>query len=195
MSKSRYPQTPSQTVGPFFHFGMVEDGDENNLVSDAVKGERIVIRGRVLDGENEAVPDALVEIWQADANGFYDHPDDPHRENADPNFRGFGRSDTVSDGQFSFRTIKPGRVPFDSRRLQAPHISVRIFARGMLTHAYTRFYFSDEEEANEGDQILMMVEPERRHTMLLKRQPTGDPPVYVLDLKLQGTDETVFLDP
>jgi protocatechuate 3,4-dioxygenase alpha subunit len=174
---------------------MVEDGDENNLVSDAVKGERIVIRGRVLDGENEAVPDALVEIWQADANGFYDHPDDPHRENADQNFRGFGRSDTISDGQFSFRTIKPGRVPFDSRRLQAPHISVRIFARGMLTHAYTRFYFSDEEEANEGDQILMMVEPERRHTMLLQRQPNSDPPVYVLDLKLQGKDETVFLDP
>jgi protocatechuate 3,4-dioxygenase alpha subunit len=174
---------------------MVEDGDENVMVSDTVQGERIVIRGRVLDGEGEVVPDALVEIWQADANGFYDHPDDPHRENADPNFRGFGRADTVSDGLFTFRTIKPGQVPFDSRRLQAPHINVRIFSRGMLTHAYTRFYFSDEEDANESDQILNIVDPNRRNTMMLQRQPTGDTPVYVLDIKLQGEDETVFFDP
>ncbi|CAN5661520.1 protocatechuate 3,4-dioxygenase subunit alpha [soil metagenome] len=195
MSNSRLPQTPSQTVGPFFHFGMVEDGDENNLVSDAVKGNRIVIRGRVLDGEGEAVPDALLEIWQADANGFYNHPDDPHRENADPNFRGFGRADTVAEGQFSFRTVKPGRVPFDSRRLQAPHINVRIFSRGMLTHAYTRFYFSDEEEANSDDIILNFIEPERRPTVMLQRQDGSDPPIYILDVRLQGRDETVFFDP
>lgn len=174
---------------------MVEEGNENNLVSDAVAGERIVIRGRVLDGEGDVVPDALIEIWQADANGFFNHPDDPHRDSADPNFRGFGRADTVADGQFTFRTIKPGPVPFDSRRLQAPHINVRIFARGMLTHAYTRFYFSDEEEANENDQILNMVEPDRRRTLILQRQSTGDQPIYVLDVKLQGRDETVFFDP
>ena len=195
MSRSKLPQTPSQTVGPFFHFGMVEAGDENVMVSDIIKGDPIVIRGRVLDGEGEVVPDALLEIWQADANGFYDHPDDPHRENADPNFRGFGRADTVADGLFTFRTIKPGPVPFDSRRLQAPHINVRIFSRGMLTHAYTRFYFSDEEEANENDQILNIVDPDRRHTLILQLQPDSDPPVYVLDIKLQGNDETVFFDP
>ena len=195
MSRSRLPQTPSQTVGPFFHFGMVEAGDENVMVSSAVNGDPIVIRGKVLDGEGEVVPDALIEIWQADANGFYDHPDDPHRENADPNFRGFGRADTVADGLFTFRTIKPGPVPFDSRRLQAPHINVRIFSRGMLTHAYTRFYFSDEEEANESDQILNIVDPDRRHTLILQLQPDSDPPVYVLDIKLQGNDETVFFDP
>jgi protocatechuate 3,4-dioxygenase alpha subunit len=195
MSRSRLPQTASQTVGPFFSFGMVEKGDENNLVSEAVKGERIVIRGRVLDGEGEAVPDALIEIWQADANGFFNHPDDPHRENADPNFRGFGRADTISDGQFSFRTIKPGRVPFDSRRFQAPHVSVRIFSRGMLTHAYTRFYFSDEDEANASDTILNIVEPERRQTLILQRRESSDGAVYVLDIKLQGRDETVFFDP
>jgi len=195
MSNSRRPQTPSQTVGPFFHFGMVEEGDESNLITDAVKGERIVIRGRVLDGEGEAVPDALLEIWQADANGFYNHPDDPHRENADPNFRGFGRADTVAEGQFSFRTIKPGPVPFDSRRLQAPHINVRVFSRGLLTHLYTRFYFSDEEDANENDIILSIVEPERRHTLILQRRESDGIPTYVLDVKLQGRDETVFFDP
>ena len=195
MSRSKLPQTPSQTVGPFFHFGMVEAGNENVMVTDTVNGDPIVIRGRVLDGEGEVVPDALLEIWQADANGFYDHPDDPHRENADPNFRGFGRADTVADGLFTFRTIKPGPVPFDSRRLQAPHINVRIFSRGMLTHAYTRFYFSDEVEANENDQILNIVDPDRRHTLILQLQPDSDPPVYVLDIKLQGKDETVFFDP
>jgi len=195
MSRSRLPQTASQTVGPFFHFGMIEEGDENNLVNEAGQGERIVVRGRVLDGEGEAVPDALIEIWQADANGFYNHPDDPHHENADPNFRGFGRSDTQSGGQFSFRTIKPGRVPFDSRRFQAPHISVRVFSRGLLTHTYTRFYFSDEEEANASDTILNIVEPERRHTLILQRRESSDGAVYVLDIKLQGHDETVFLDP
>ena len=174
---------------------MVEDGDENNLIRGGTKGDQIIIRGRLLDGEGEPVPDALIEFWQADTNGFYDHPDDPHRENADPNFRGFGRADTVADGLFTLRTIKPGQVPFDSRRLQAPHINVRVFSRGLLTHAYTRFYFSDEEEANANDQILNIVELERRHTLILQRQPDSDPPVYVLDIKLQGQDETVFFDP
>lgn len=195
MSNAQYPQTPSQTVGPFFHFGMVPEGGANVLASDETHGERILIRGRVLDGEGVAVPDALLEIWQADANGCYNHPDDPRHAQADPHFRGFGRADTVDDGKFAIQTIKPGPVPFDGERVQAPHINVRIFSRGLLTHAYTRIYFSDEEEANAADPVLNLVDPERRHTLIARRQEQGGAPVYVFDIKLQGRDETVFFDP
>jgi protocatechuate 3,4-dioxygenase alpha subunit len=194
-SSERLPQTPSQTVGPFFHFGTVEKGNENVLVSDETRGDRIVIRGRVLDGEGEAVPDALLEIWQADAGGIYNHRDDPNHEHGDPHFRGFGRADTVRDGNFLFRTIKPGPVGYDGERRQAPHINVRVFSRGMLTHAYTRFYFSDEEATNAEDPVLNLVDPERRDTLIARRQPSEGVPVYLLDVRLQGRGETVFFDP
>ncbi len=195
MSNRDYPQTPSQTVGPFFHFGTVEKGDENILVNDETLGEQILIRGRVLDGEGEAVPDALLEIWQADANGHHNHPADPNHAHADTHFRGFGRADSVDDGRFTIRTIKPGNVPFDDERMQAPHINLRVFSRGMLTHAYTRLYFSDEMDANASDPVLNMIESERRATLIARRQNTAGSPVYVMDIKLQGRDETVFFDP
>ncbi len=158
-------------------------------------GERITIQGRVLDGEGEAVPDALLEIWQADANGFFHHQEDPHWENADPHFRGFGRADTSRRRPVHLPDDQAWPVPFDSRRSRRRTSTCAFFARGMLTHAYTRFYFSDEAEANANDQILNIVDPERRHTLILQRQGSSDPPVYVLDVKLQGKDETVFFDP
>jgi protocatechuate 3,4-dioxygenase alpha subunit len=193
--RERLPQTPSQTVGPFFHIGTVETRGEHVLVTDETRGQRIVIRGRVLDGEGEAVPDVLLEIWQADASGIYNHPDDPEHERADPHFRGFGRADTVKDGNFAFRTIKPGPVDYDGERRQAPHVNVRVFSRGMLTHAYTRFYFSDEESANAADLVLNLVDPERRDTLIARLQLSEGVPVYQLDIRLQGRGETVFFDP
>src|SRR5437016_3459168 len=154
-------QTPSQTVGPFFQFELIAGG-ANVLVNDNTTGQRILIKGLVLDGDGQPVPDAMVEIWQADAQGIFNHPADPRRAQADPYFRGFGRSDTLQAGQFTFKTIKPGGVPWDSEHDQAPHVNVRIFARGMLIHAVTRLYFSDEP-ANQTDPVLTSIaDAERR---------------------------------
>lgn len=191
----QHKQTPSQTVGPFFHYGLFTRGGENILVDDLTKGQRIIIRGQVLDGQGQPVPDAMLEIWQADVNGYFNHPADPHHDKADPHFRGFGRADTVNNGQFTFKTIKPGIVPFDAARNQAPHINVRVFSRGMLTHAYTRLYFSDEAEANENDPILNLVPEDRRHTLIAHPEETGDLPTYCFNILLQGEDETVFFNP
>src|SRR5262245_19241606 len=137
-------QTPSQTVGPFFHDGLFSNGDENILVNDQTKGQRILVRGQVLDGEGNPVPDAMLEIWHADSNGYFNHAADPNHGKADKDFRGFGRADTANQGHYVFKTIKPGRVPYDEEKQQAPHINVRVFSRGMLIHAYTRLYFADE---------------------------------------------------
>src|SRR5579863_5686260 len=131
-------QTPSQTVGPFFHYGLVFGG-ENILINILTKGEVIRITGHVFDGEGHPVEDALIEIWQADSQGIFNHPADPQHEKADREFRGFGRSDTRSG--FSFTTIKPGCVAWDDQHYQAPHVSVHVFSRGLLIHAYTRLYF------------------------------------------------------
>lgn len=187
-------QTPSQTVGPFFHYGLFSGG-ENILVDEQTRGKRIYIKGRVLDGEGKPVPDAMVEIWQADAQGIYDHPADPRHDRADKHFRGFGRADTVDDGQFSFKTVKPGRVPWDNQQDQAPHINVRVFARGMLTHALTRLYFSDES-SNQTDPVLNMIaDAERRRTLIAVLQESEDLPAYCFDIVLQGDSETVFFNP
>ncbi len=187
-------QTPSQTVGPFFHYGLITQADSHILTTDQALGERILIRGQVLDGDGVPVPDALVEIWQADAKGRFSHPADPEYAKFDPDFRGFGRADTVS-GQYAFMTIKPGCVPFDKHRQQAPHINVRVFARGMLIHAYTRLYFSDEEVANAADPVLTLVDEERRSTLIAVREDRGGLPVYHFDIVLQGNHETVFFQP
>src|SRR5579871_1631722 len=136
------PQTPSQTVGPFFHFGLKFD---NVLVDDQTRGQRIYIKGRVIDGDGQPVPDAMIEIWQPDAQGIFNSPADPRHADVDPHFRGNGRAETRPAGYFSFKTIKPGRVAWNEETLQAPHINVRVFARGMLLHAATRLYFSDED--------------------------------------------------
>lgn len=189
------PQTPSQTVGPFFHYGLIFGG-ESILAGDRTRGERIVIIGRVLDGNGEPVTDAMIELWQADAAGIYAHPDDPRSGQADPQFRGFGRSDTTHAGTcFRFETVKPGRVP-SAGVLQAPHVCLRIFARGLLTHLATRVYFSDESDANASDSILASVPPDRRKTLIATPDlPAGALTVYRLDLVLQGNAETVFFEP
>jgi protocatechuate 3,4-dioxygenase alpha subunit len=188
------PQTPSQTVGPFFHFGLVFPG-ENVLVRDGVRGERIVLTGRVLDGKAQPITDAMVEIWQADAAGIYGHPSDPHHREADRAFHGFGRSDTLHAGDtFRFETVKPGPVPQEGGPSLAPHLAVTIFARGLLTHLTTRIYFADEPAANAADPVLNGVPANRRATLLAVRE-AGPAAVYRIDLILQGEGETVFFEP
>lgn len=175
--------TPFQTVGPFFHFGLSFDGS-NRLKG---KGPRIVIEGAVTDGAGAAVPDAMIETWQADAGGRYRHPEDT-RGAADPVFDGFGRTATDAKGRFSLDTIKPGPVPGPGNRLQAPHLVVGFFARGLLTRLVTRIYF-DDEAANETDPILELVPGARAGTLVAKRIGDGR---YRFDIALQGKNETVF---
>jgi protocatechuate 3,4-dioxygenase, alpha subunit len=184
--------TPSQTVGPFFAFGLSNEGSEV-LVSDATQGQRIRIEGRVLDGAGVAIPDAMIEIWQANAAGRYDHPDDARSERPlDPTFHGFGRFGTDKDGRFHFVTVKPGAVPGIGNALQAPHINIAVFARGLLKHLWTRLYFADEP-LNANDPVLTLVGPARRKT-LVARRTNGKEPGYAFDLVLQGKDETAFFD-
>lgn len=188
-------QTPSQTVGPYFAMILARDGDER-LVTEKTPGEHIRIVGVLLDGHRNPIEDGLIEIWQADAAGRYRHPldgrDDPP---LDPGFTGFGRAQTrFEDGTFEFHTIKPGPVPARDAGQQAPHINVIVQARGMLNPSFTRLYFADEAEANEGDPVLNAVPPDRRGTLIAPRDDGGDVPVYRFDIRFQGADETVFLD-
>lgn len=185
-------QSSSQTVGPFFHIGLFHDG-ENILVNDSTRGERIVLTGCVYDGDGRPIPDALIEIWQADADGFFNHPLDPNHTAADQNFRGFGRADTLDGGNYFFRTIKPGAVAGREGTAQAPHINVRVFARGMLIHADTRLYFSDEP-ANATDALLNSIQESRRHTLMATQMSSDDLPTYRFDIQIQGEDETVFFE-
>ena len=191
-------QTPSQTVGPYFAYGLAAPqygypftGLASDQVADELTpGERIRIAGRVIDGAGTAIPDAMIEIWQADSEGRYAHPNDGRASNQ--RFRGFGRFGTGTDpeNRFVFNTIKPGAV--DSA--QAPHISVIVFMRGLLTHAYTRIYFSDEVEANARDPVLASVPAERRKTLIANRDETSAGTLYHFDIYMQGDDETVFFD-
>jgi protocatechuate 3,4-dioxygenase alpha subunit len=190
-------QTPSQTVGPYFAYGLTPEqyGYDFNelaggrLTDDETEGERIHIVGRVLDGEGNAVDDAMIEIWQADAQGRYAHPADPRGSNLA--FKGFGRYGTGTDPElrFMFDTIKPGSVEG-----QAPHITMCVMCRGMLSHAFTRIYFSDEAEANGGDAVLATVPGDRRATLIAEREETAAGIVYRFDVHLQGGHETVFFD-
>jgi len=176
--------TPSQTVGPFFAIGLPwEDGPD--VVPPDTPGS-FWIRGAVYDGMGEPIPDALVETWQADPNGRFDHPDDPRGRV--PGFRGFGRCPADINGLFGIRTVKPGRVPYNDGRLQAPHLVVSVFSRGLLDRVTTRIYFGDEIAANAEDPVLQAVPEERRHTIIAKPNPEG----YHLDIHLQGPNETVF---
>jgi protocatechuate 3,4-dioxygenase, alpha subunit len=186
--------TPSQTVGPFFHLGMDRPGWAD-LTADNPEGERIAIEGQVRDGDGAPVPDAVVEIWQANAAGRYNHPDDRRADKPlDPHFRGFGRAATDADGRFRFTTVKPGPVPGRGNALQAPHIEVALFARGLLKHLYTRIYFAGEA-LNTGDPLLTSIEDEAVRRTLIAAQPEpGNPALYRFDIVLQGDDETAFLD-
>ena len=187
-------QTPSQTIGPFFHMG-IPRGIENSLVDQNTHGERIRITGQIFDGEGQPIQDALIEIWQADSGGHFNHPADPNQTQADPHFRGFGRSDTVDEGRFWFQTVKPGLVPGHDGQMQAPHINVRVFARGMLIHAVTRLYFAGDP-TNQTDAVLNSIDvAARRQTLIATLESSGDIPTYRFDIHLQGELETVFFEP
>ena len=181
--------TPSQTVGPYFGI-MVRGRSECRQVSDATAGTRISVEGQLFDGDGNAIPDALVETWQADARGRYRHPDDPGADAADSTFNGYGWAHTGKDGGFRFETIKPGPVPAPDGGSQAPHIVVSVMARGILTRFVTRIYFEDDP-ATAQDPILALVPAERRHTLIARA--TGDG-VYLFNLVMQGAGETVFFD-
>jgi len=189
--------TPSQTVGPFFKYGLTPNGEyawndafTNSTLTPDVSGNRIRIEGRVFDGDGVAVPDCMLEIWQADAQGRFADPQDK-RALPNASFRGFARCGTDKDGNYAFETIKPGTVPDLDGKPQAPHILVAVFARGMLRHLYTRIYFSDEA-GNAADPVLALVPADRRATLTAVGE--AGKPVYRLDLRLQGDDETVFFD-
>lgn len=189
--------TPSQTVGPFFAYGLTaaQYGYDFGQVFDGVlalphaPGEHIVLEGRVFDGDGNPIHDAMVEISQADAQGRYPASAEEVRSSG---FRGFARAGTGTDPQnrFVFRTVKPGAEAPD----EAPHINVIVFMRGLLLHAFTRVYFSDEAEANGRDPALQAVPGARRHTLVAQRREEGGVGVYRLDIRMQGPEETVFFD-
>ena len=190
-------QTPSQTVGPYFAQGLLREGDKvftNVLVSEKTEGERIRIEGCVTDGEGQPIEDAMIEIWQANAHGRYRHPLDEQDKPLDPGFRGHGRAATDAQGNYRFETIKPGSVAGPNDTLQAPHINVIVFARGMLSHAFTRIYFEDEA-LNQNDPVLRSIDDEaRRNTLVAGREKSEGKIVYRFDIHLQGENETVFFD-
>ena len=198
--------TTSQTVGPFFQIGLARFYVDD-LSGPGVSGEVIEIEGRVFDGDGEPVPDGVIEIWQADAQGKYAHSefsnevesiqknDAQAKEHAQTQreqagFRGFGRVPTQPDGSFRFKTIKPGRVLAPDGTLQAPHIAVSIFTRGLLRRLVTRIYFPDEP-SNAEDFALKLIEAGRRHTLIAKKSRDG---WLEWNIVLQGADETVFFD-
>jgi protocatechuate 3,4-dioxygenase, alpha subunit len=183
--------TTSQTVGPFFKIGL-QWLYRDNLVGEGVSGERVTIQGRIFDGEGVPVPDAIVEIWQANAHGKYAHPEDTQDKPLEPGFKGYGRVPANSEGVFRFATIKPGPVPGPNGKEQAPHIAVSVFMRGVLRRLVTRIYFPDEAR-NAADFILNLVEPGRRQTLIAKKT-AGDLSVLEWNVVLQGPDETVFFD-
>jgi len=190
----KLPLTSSQTVGPFFGPALLcEDAIRNVLTQPETSGERIRIEGRVLDGDGMPVPDAMVEIWQANAHGRYNHSADQGHALLEPSFLGFGRSGTEEDGCYWFETIKPGRVPFYHEQFQAPHICVTIFSRGLLNHLVTRLYFEDEQ-TNAEDPILLRVPDERRSTLLARRGNREGMVVYRFDIVMQGAGETAFFN-
>ena len=181
-------QTPSQTVGPYFAYGLtaqqyhyphgqIVDGE---IVGEAVQG-RVRIVGGVFDGRGAAIPDAMIEFWQADSEGRF----------GAEGFGGFGRQGTGTDaeGRFIFETIKPGATAG-----AAPFITIVIFMRGLLTHVYTRLYFADEAAANAADPVLATVPAERRRTLMAAREKTSGGVQYRFDIHMQGVDETVFFD-
>lgn len=183
--------TTSQTAGPYLRIGLDWLITEN-LAGPDVTGERVTIQGRVTDGEGKPVNDAVVEIWQANAHGRYAHPDDDQNKPLEAGFRGFGRSGTDEHGAFRFHTIKPGRVPGPDGRLQAPHIVVSVFMRGLLKQLVTRIYFPDEP-ANADDPVLALVPAERRGTLVARKKDQA-PGALEWNIVLQGEDETVFFD-
>lgn len=198
-------ETPSQTGGPYVHIGLLpqqanievfENNFNNQLVKENTLGERIRLEGQVFDGLGLPLRDVLIEIWQADANGVYPSAADIQGKVVDPNFHGWGRTGAdFETGFWSFNTIKPGAVPGRKGTTQAPHIALIIFARGINIGLNTRVYFDDEAEANAQDPVLKGIEwAPRRQTLIAKREERDGEVVYRFDIRIQGEDETVFLD-
>lgn len=200
-------ETPSQTAGPYVHIGLIphqagfdifERPFSNVLAGPDTQGERIVIEGRVLDGLGSACRDVLVEIWQANAAGRYNHAADPQNDKSlDPDFRGWGRTGTAFDtGVYRFETVKPGPVVGrNGHRPMAPHVNFWLAARGINIGLSTRMYFADETALNDADPVLRMIEPAvRRASLLARREERDGAAVYVFDIRLQGDGETVFFD-
>ena len=202
----RLPATTSQTVGPYFQIGLARFYVDD-LTGPGVSGEVIEITGRVFDGDGQPVPDGVIEIWQADAEGQYTHSEflhelenvqtsdmhttqHPRAQREESAFRGFGRVPTEADGSFRFKTIKPGRAPAPDGTLQAPHIAVSLFTRGLLRRLVTRIYFPDEP-SNAEDFALKLIEEGRRHTLIAKKVRDGR---LEWNVVLQGAEETVFFD-
>ncbi|WP_349364930.1 MAG: protocatechuate 3,4-dioxygenase subunit alpha [Roseitalea porphyridii] len=197
-----FKETPSQTAGPYVHIGLnpnvtgihgvYETDLGHDMKTGTVRGEEIIVTGTVFDGLGAPVRDVVLEIWQADAGGLFNSPVET-RGKADPSFTGWGRAAAdLQTGQFRFDTVKPGRVPWRDGRLQAPHISVWIVARGINIGLHTRLYFADEAEANAQDPILTRIEHQHRlPTLLAERTGEGE---YRFDIRLQGEGETIFFD-
>jgi protocatechuate 3,4-dioxygenase alpha subunit len=183
--------TPSQTVGPFFHIGCTKLM-VSNLAGPNVQGACITVEGRILDSDGDPVPDAMIEIWQANASGKYAHIDDMQDKPLDPDFKGYGRVATDQNGKFRFTTIKPGPVPGSDGSIQAPHLMISIFMRGLLKRLVSRIYFPGDP-INASDPVLNLVDPIRRETLIAR--PTGKSLAILLwDVILQGKGETVFFD-
>jgi protocatechuate 3,4-dioxygenase alpha subunit len=181
--------SPSQTVGPYLAIGLTRDLITPNVV-DPGDPRALRLRGTLLDGAGEPVPDGMIEIWQANAAGRYAHPADERTELAlEDGFLGFGRCGTVPDGRFEFVTVKPGPVPWPQGGMQAPHIEVAVFARGLLKHAVTRVYFPDEEQANAADPVLSGLDAAARATLVAVAGDGG----LRFDIRLQGPGQTTFL--
>ena len=179
----------NQTVGPYLHIGL-DWLTTRDIAGKGIQGERVAIAGRLLDGDGEGVNDGLIEIWQANAAGKYAHPEDTQKKPLEKGWRGFGRIPTDAKGGFSFTTIKPGRVPGPGGTLQAPHLVVSVFMRGMLKHLMTRIYFPDEAAANAEDPVLKLVPPARRATLMPRKKGK----TLEWNIVLQGKNETVFFD-
>jgi protocatechuate 3,4-dioxygenase, alpha subunit len=205
MPQAYLKETASQTAGPYVHIGLApqqagfdifENNFSNVLASPKVKGERIRIEGRVIDGSGTPLRDVLLEIWQANAAGRYDHPADRQAKPLDEAFRGWGRScSDFESGVYAFETIKPGPVAGRSGREMAPHVNFWIVARGINIGLHTRMYFSDEQAANAKDPVLNLIEWEvRRKTLVARREERDGKVIYRFDIVLQGPDETVFFD-
>jgi protocatechuate 3,4-dioxygenase alpha subunit len=184
--------TPSATVGPFLHIGLTEKHSVTQLAAAETKGERVSLRCRVFDAQNVPVNDAMIEIWQADSDGRYPHPDDLPAQFPPQAFLGFGRAAPNEHAFCDFETIKPGRVSAPDGKLQAPHINVAIYARGILLQLYTRIYFAGDP-ANEQDPVLALV-PESRRKTLLAYPDASRPNGWQFDIRLRGENETVFFD-
>jgi len=184
--------TASQTVGPFFHLGCTDHRSVGCLTDANTAGEHITLVCRLLDGDDTPVNDAMIEIWQADSAGHYDGEQSAQESGTDPRFRGFGRLATDENGTCAFKTIKPGATPGINGAMQAPHINVSVFARGILNRLCTRVYFAGES-ANETDHVLSFVPKGRRNTLLAVRD-VADPSRWQITIHLCGEYETVFFD-